>query len=346
MLTQEQIQQYLDQMAADQAKLNNSGPTLAKPQDGTHRYRILPDWRTKNPASPSTFVQYARHWVKGLTKGPDGREVRAVTLCSKHTYGKPCPVCAAYWRAKDLAPPKDIERRLAESNASTRFVVNALHRSGAEPDKVIQLELPYRVGTSLFGDGKGSTGLLTQWMNLTKIAFPLDLAQGTDVIIRRSGSGKNTTYSVELPSSPSAPVNPAVLNDLADLDALVAQWQHTPEDEATAIETLNEFVTVLSAANGQAAPAQPQAWAAPAQAAPQPPPAWSPPPTPAAPPPAPASTTDEFPPWEAPAAPAQPAPAPAPPPAPSAQPVAPPANAAGAPMSIEEVQALLAQMGG
>lgn len=257
-LTPEQIAEYLALLAESNAKVSNNGPKLDKPQDGAHRYRILPEWKSGNPALPNAYALYARHWVKTpKTDGSQGNANRAVTLCEKVTYGRHCPVCEAYWKVKNMGLPKHLETLLGEANASAKYVVNALHRSGAEPDKVIQLELPFRVGQSLFGDSKGTSGLLMQWMALTRLAYPLDPNAGTDIIIRRAGKGFNTTYSVELPTDQSQPVPASAMQHLADLDALIAQWKHSPEDEKEALTAIAEIAAL--AFGSAPAPQQPAA---------------------------------------------------------------------------------------
>lgn len=256
-LTPEQIAEYLALLAESNAKVNNNGPKLDKPAEGVHRYRILPEWKSGNPALPGVYAIYARHWVKSMK--PDGQDEvnRAVTLCEKSTYGRTCPVCEAYRKVKNMGLPKHLDALLQQSNAGTKYIVNALHRTGAEPDKVIQLELPFKIGQSLFGDGRGAPGLLMQWMALTRIAYPLDPNAGTDIIIRRSGAGRNTVYSVELPTDQSQPVPASAMQHLADLDALIAQWKHSPEDEKEALTAIAEIAAL--AFGSAPAPTQPAA---------------------------------------------------------------------------------------
>jgi hypothetical protein len=279
MLTQEQINAYLGMLAEANAKVDGkSGPKLDKIADGANLYRILPEWKTGNPALPGAFVTYARHWVKAPKVGTRDGELKAVTLCEK-TYGRPCPVCETYWKVKNMGLPKELEHVLSQSNGGTKYIVNALHRNGVEPNKVLQLELPYRLAQQLFGDGQGSSGILMQWMALTRTAYPLDPNAGTDVIIRKSGSGLGTTYTCELPPNASQPVPAEVMTKLVDLDALVAQWRHTPEEEQTAISTILDIAA--AAGFGTQTPAQSQ-WVTPAVAptpapAPAPAPVYQPP---------------------------------------------------------------------
>jgi hypothetical protein len=159
-------------------------------------------------------------------------------------------VCEAFWFVKNKTLTKDLERVIQEANAGTRFIVNALHRNSTEPNKVIQLELPYKVGTSLFGDGKGSAGLLSQWMSLTMRGLPLDINVGTDIIIRRTGTGINTNYVVELPNDISQPVPPQVLDELIDLNELVKGWQHTDEEERKAIAAIRDIGIIADSLAG------------------------------------------------------------------------------------------------
>jgi hypothetical protein len=245
-LSDEQRAQYLNDAAKANEKYNaSSGQQPEKVPDGAHRYRILPHWHTKSPATPDAYRRYARHWIKSPNRttqdGGRASNILATTLCQRNTDMKPCPVCDAYWNVKKSPGlSKDVERLLGEMNASTKFLVNALHRNSAEPDKVIVLELPFKVGTAIFGDPKAQTsGLFGQAVNLIG-AYPMDLEDGVDVIIRKTGSGFNTTYAVEFPNPiQSAPVNPSVLDQLVDLDAYIEAWRHTADDELKAVNTIN-----------------------------------------------------------------------------------------------------------
>ena len=234
---QQQAQQCNDKLKS------SSGQTPAKIPDGAHRYRILPHWETKSPATFGAFHRYARHFVKGMPQGQKAN-LAAVTLCNKNTYGQPCPVCETYWEAKNaVGLPKEAEKAIQDANAGTRYLVNALHLTGAEPGKVIVLDLPFKIGTAIFGDPKtGSTGLIMQWLNL-KGAYMFDLVEGSDVIIRKSGTGLGTSYSIELPGTPSAAVPASILDNLTNLDEYIANWKHTPEEEAKAISTIQSLVT-------------------------------------------------------------------------------------------------------
>ena len=282
-LTAEQRAQYLNDAAkANEKYTASTGQRPEKIPDGAHRYRILPHWHTKSAATPDAYRRYAQHWVKSPAKqSQDGgrmSNIVATTLCLRNTDQKPCPVCDAYWNVKKSPGlDKGIERLLDESKASTKFLVNALHRNSAEPDKVIVLELPFKVGTAIFGDPKaGSAGMFGQAVNLIG-AYPMDLEDGVDVIIRKTGSGFNTTYAVEFPNPiQSAPVNPSVLDQLVDLDAYVEAWRHTAEDEVKAVNAINALVqasqpnqAILMGGGFVQAPAAPPVYQAPAQAMPQ-----------------------------------------------------------------------------
>lgn len=347
MLTPEMIAEYQRAMAEGAAKMaGNGGPKTTPIADGANRYRILPNWLSKSPLDPNTAVKFGRHWVKGIAIDQAGKmttPIRGVTLCNKQTYGQPCPVCDEFWNAKSMGLTKELEDVLKQANAGTRFVVNALHRNSTNPEQVIPLELPYGVAQELFGDGKGSQGVLLQWMAMTQRALPLDLQNGTDVIIRKTGKGIATQYKVEMCTDVSQPVPPSVLDHLIDLDAFVAKWKHTAEDETKAIAGIREIAQAAMAGVGmsQQVWAQPVAHAAPvAQGATQPiatTPPWTADPI----------TADAF------VMSAPPAPAPAPAVAAVPAVAAPPAQATTntvttgsvQTMSIEDITALLAASG-
>jgi len=277
-LTPEQMMAY--QQAAQKANEKLASTSRQQPvkiQDGAQLYRILPHWETKSPATPDAYRRYAQHWVKGTVKNGSGSNIAAVTLCARNTYGQPCPVCDAYWAAKSTPNlAKDVEELISGASAGTRYLVNALHRNSAEPNKVIVLELPYKIGTAIFGDPKtGSAGKFGECVQLIG-AYPMDIEDGIDLVIRKTGSGFQTTYSVEYPSPmKSSPVDPIVLDNLVNLDEYVKAWQHTQEDEAKAIATINSLASGSSPnqallMGGQFVQAQPAAQVyVPAQVQPQ-----------------------------------------------------------------------------
>ena len=241
-LTKAQIDAFLAQQEEAKKKFV-SGPSsdIKKIQVGDNRYRILPNWKTKDPLTFEAYRAYAKHYIKH----PDGEnkgKIKTVTLCHKSTYNEKCPVCQTYFQHYyDETIPEDAKALLKEANAGTRVLVNALHINGIEPDKVIVLELPYGVFTDIFGDPrKGSQGFVQSYLSM-KSAMLLDLEEGSDLIIRRSGQGFNTRYAVELPRSDSNPVPSSVLDHLVDLDAVVDAWKHTDEEEKIAVDTLNQI---------------------------------------------------------------------------------------------------------
>lgn len=263
------VEAYLNRAKATNDRFKaQAGQTPDKPADGANTYFILPAWASKDPMDfDNSFRRYARHYAKN--PGPGGGKIEAVTLCEKNTFGGKCPVCDAYWAAKNspgfktFAP--DVQQAVNGANASTRYLVNALHCNSAEPLKPIVLELPYGVGVQLFGDPKtGSQGLFQQYISM-KGAIACDLAEGTTFIIRRTGTGVSTKYSAEMGASLASPIPASVMDNLTDLDAYINNWKHTPEDEGKAISTLyalansgagNQAISMGAGAFVQAAPVQ------------------------------------------------------------------------------------------
>jgi len=263
-LTQEQIAEFLNQaqVAQENMKKSGGGPRATKLQDGANRIRVLPHWGTKSPATFEAYRCYAQHFVKSPTRNEQGSNIVGVILCNKATYGESCPVCAEYWGAQNANIPPDAAAMIKEAGATKKYLVNALIRSGADPMKPIVLELPMKVGNSLFGDPKtGSQGMFVQWLQM-RGTYPFDLNDGTDIIIRKSGKGLATTYSVEYPPDQSQPVPASVLEHLTNIEDFIASMKHSPADEIKAVQTLQALAqggTPNAALNmGNFVPAQPK----------------------------------------------------------------------------------------
>lgn len=195
-----------------------------KPADGTHTYRILPGWRVDAAGArdPQFWHEFGQHYIKSSPKG----KPEAVYICTEATFNKPCDVCAAI--ASNIRNCEDDAtlELLSEAKAPQRYLLNVLHRSGSEPNKVQVLEVGGRLFESILS-------LMEEWGDIT------DLASGKDIKIVRSGAGLNTVYSV-LPAASSQPVPTSVLSQLNNLDAMVSQ-----ENPAKAQITLTALAKIV-----------------------------------------------------------------------------------------------------
>lgn len=200
-----------------------------KPTEGRSRWRILPGWDKGNPAF---FHDFGQHFIKDNTG-----TIKAVYVCVDKTYGRPCQVCGAISTAIRASGDDAMIAMLKEAGASGRVLVNALHIDGEDPTKPEILEL----APGTFND---FLSILQEWGSDV-----LNLTGGKDIIIERTGKGKQTKYSVQI-AAKSADVDPGVMKKVVNLDEYVAQ-----ESE----EQANRALANLSAVSGiLAAPVAPR----------------------------------------------------------------------------------------
>jgi len=171
---------------------------------GKNVYRILPSWR--GPSEQQFWHDFGQHWIKNL-KG----EVLAVYICAEKTFGKPCDVCDQINGMMPGAADDNEKGMLLEAKSKGRALLNVLERGGS-PDPEI-LEVPI-------------SAVLEKIMEIIE-AYDQDITDlntGIDIIVQKSGRGKNTEYSVmAAPPGTSEPVPAAVLAKMHNLDEYVAQ---------------------------------------------------------------------------------------------------------------------------
>lgn len=207
------------------ALASNRRAKTVKPEDGRSRWRILPGWRE---GDPTFYHDFGQHFIKDAAG-----EVKAVYICVDKTFGKPCSVCSAVESAVKSTMDDAMVELLKSAKAGHRILVNALHVDGPNPTEPVILEL----APTVF---EGILNIIMEWGEET-----LSLDAGKDVIIERSGKGKNTKYSVQI-AAKSAPVDPAVMKKITNLDEYVAQ--ESEEQAARALTNLSAVAGLLPAA--------------------------------------------------------------------------------------------------
>jgi hypothetical protein len=203
-----------------------------KPNPGRNRYRILPGWR-KN-GDPTFFHDFGQHFVKN-----SAGEVKAVYICEDKTFGRPCAICESVGEAIRTSTTDDLKKRLEDARSNGRVLINVLHLDGATPNEPQILEL----APSAFNGKKGVGGIIslfTDWPNL------LDPVAGNDVIIERSGTGKDTVYAVN--AVPGKPIDPKILERLHNIDTFIA-------NEVASIQSKQRALGAVAAISGLPAPA-------------------------------------------------------------------------------------------
>jgi hypothetical protein len=209
-------------MAAKKSRQN----TL-KPQPGKHTYRLLPSWRGGD--DKQFWHDFAMHFIK--TPESAGKPA-AVYVCSEKTFGKPCEICEAAKKLMAVSTSDEQSKQLKEALSAQRYLVNVLHLTGTEPEKVQIME----VGQGVF---EAICGLIGEYGDVT------DLNEGTDLIINRTGTGLDTKYTV-MPAAKSKPVSKAVAANLPNLDEFVAQ--ENPAGETKALTAVGAIVGLLPSA--------------------------------------------------------------------------------------------------
>jgi len=212
------------------AKSNRKEKT-AKMKDGKNRVRVLPGWRKDDE---TFWHDYGQHFIKGL----DG-QIKAVFTCAEKTYGKPCPVCEGIERSFQSSTDDAVLKKLSEAKARGRVLVNALLPESDEPNKPVILELPVGVFQQILD-------LMDEWGNV------LDIVEGRDIVVNRTGSGINVEYTAQ-PAAKQTAVAPAVLKNLNNLDDYVRE--EGEESMRRALLAVNVVSGLLPAAAGAGTPA-------------------------------------------------------------------------------------------
>ena len=194
---------YTPEAAERDAKDAASGGAFLKLGPGKHKVRVLPP-----PVGKDTpFKTVNQHFIE-----LNGEKL--VFACPRYESKKPCPACAQADKLRKSGNPAD--RDLAKDlYAKKRFFVNVINR--AEPDKGVQV---LGIGFTIMGA-------------LTKLAQDADAGgdftdpqNGYDIIINRTGTGKNDTEYTVFPAKASSPLGPTAeqmqewIDNQPDLDRL------------------------------------------------------------------------------------------------------------------------------
>ncbi|WP_374335309.1 hypothetical protein [Methyloversatilis sp.] len=203
-------------------ELNKDRQKTIKPADGRGRYRILPSWR---PEGGQFWHDFGQHYIKDAMG-----KVKAVYVCTERTFGKPCGVCEAMLHAQQHVVDDETMKLIQSAKANGRVLVNALHLDGATPDVPQILELSPTTFSQFLA-------IVQEWGSEV-----LDLTEGKDVIIEKTGKGLETKYSIQI-AAKSKPVDSSVMTKVANLDDYVAQ--ESEEQQRRAISNLNMVAGVI-----------------------------------------------------------------------------------------------------
>lgn len=217
----------------NQRKAAVSRVKTLKPNPGRNRYRILPSWRG---ADQQFWMDFGQHWIKDATG-----KIQAVYVCNDKTFGSHCQVCDAISQGILMSGDDLTKKRLEEARSTARVLLNVLDLGSPNPMQVHILE----IAPTIFNGNKGVGGIISlfqDWPNL------LDLDGGAEVIIEKSGTGKETRYGVS--AIPGKAVDKSVLANLHNLDQFVAA-----EGEAGASRALSSLAAISGVLPAPSAPA-------------------------------------------------------------------------------------------
>lgn len=179
------------------------GRTVKIPE-GTSRWRILGSWRGEGQ---QFWHDFGQHFVKDST----GKLV-AIYMCADKTFGTPCAVCDAISAGIKGATDDVTTNLLAEAKSASRILLNVMHLDSPEPHKVHIGEFPPTVFEQV-------VAIATEWEDAGESIFG---PNGKDLIIGRTGAGKQTKYTVQVGAKTTA-IPPGVADKLHNLDEYVAQ---------------------------------------------------------------------------------------------------------------------------
>lgn len=181
-------------------------PNAKRIPDGRSRLRILPGWRGNG--DNQFWQDYGQHYIKDA-----GDTTKAVYICVSKTFGRPCDVCNAISLAAKSVSDDALAKVITDARATSRILVNALHIDGPNPTVPDVYEIPPTVFEQYIG--------LSQ-LYLNESVDIIDLKNGFDVSIERTGKGLTTKYT--LAAAPkSSSVNPEVMSKVQNLDKYVSQ---------------------------------------------------------------------------------------------------------------------------
>ncbi|RWI35467.1 hypothetical protein [Mesorhizobium sp.] len=230
-------------------KYSRSSGNRIKPKEGVNRYRIL----APTPAQAAWvkpdlqfWADCGVHWIKADENG----KPLAVVGCESTVNQAPCPVCTAIDQAVASAIDEDSKKLYESWKVKLTVLVNVLDRSkgSSNPDDVQILELtPTTWGKVM--------SVIQQYGEEGEDI--LDLANGMDLSITRTGKGLNTEYSVNVAAGKSAPVKPEQIKGTHDLYAHI-QKEFFRGDEPKALAAIAQISGVsmprLTSAGGARTP--------------------------------------------------------------------------------------------
>lgn len=221
-----------------------SGTKIAKFPSGTSRWRILPGWRSDEPLN--FYHPFGQHWIKDA----NGKIV-AVVVCEWATYERPCAFDGPIKEAIRSTTDDGMIKALKDLGANKTILVN-----------MVQIPLPPGTpGAAAFDQANAGVpvlmglpnGVFEKYINLlgTRAVDDiniLDLAEGRDIIVTKSGVGMGTEYAVA-DAAKSTTIDPSVMTKITNIDAFIkAEFD---KSQQVSVNVLNQAIARIM---GVAAP--------------------------------------------------------------------------------------------
>lgn len=182
----------------------------AKLASAKNLIRILPRW--DGNLEGEFYHDFGQHFIKDKAGN-----VLAIYVCTATTFGRECEVCSEIARHSASTTDEEVVHALGEARSSNRVLVNAIYMNGphanAKTDPVL-LELPVTVMNDILG-------IMETYMEDHQLNL-ISLSEGYDVVITKTGAGRETKYTVTPSPKPRA-ISPDVLQKARNLDDYAKQ---------------------------------------------------------------------------------------------------------------------------
>lgn len=194
--------------AAIAAKSNRERPV--KLTSAKNQIRILPRW--DGDFDGKFFQEFGQHFIKDKNGN-----VLAVYICTAQTFERECAVCSEIAKHSAALTDESLAGVLAGAKASSRYLVNAIYMNGTHANAKTEPVL-LELSPSAFN---GILAIAENYLEDHGINI-LDLKEGYDLVIAKSGSGLETKYSVTPSPKPRA-IDPAVISKARNLEEYAKQ---------------------------------------------------------------------------------------------------------------------------
>lgn len=210
-----------------------------KPAPGKNIYRILPSWRKPTEEEiadgmPAPFFQdFAQHFIK---QDPDQKKPDSIYICTDKTFGAPCEICEMIDQAYVNTDDENFREVLKASKSKATYLLNVLHINGDKPNEPQIMG----VGSGLFLD---ICEIIDEHGDIT------DLEDGVDLVINRTGTNIDTSYSV-VPRAKNkcTPVNPSVMQNVVNLESYVQQ--ENASRQKVALKAMGKIAGLIPSSGG------------------------------------------------------------------------------------------------